>query len=129
MNTKRRKLEKMLWAGVNKTWAVKGLRMHTRYQQCSAPAAGASRASRLSKAQCLPGCVLEKLPKLVACKYKVVGAVGQSFCSDFNKARCWRVSKEASRCSKGLHRCAKVLASGKVCCASKHGAVNCKATR
>ena len=51
MNTKRKKLEKMLWAGVNKTWAVRGLRMHTRYQQCSAPAAGASRASRAKQAK------------------------------------------------------------------------------
>ena len=84
---------------------------------------------RAAKARSLGrvGSVMEVAPRSSACKYKLVGSAGQKFCKDFNKGRCWRAPKKASRCSEGLHRCARVLSIGKVCCAAKHGAVDCPA--
>ena len=103
LKAKKRRIERLLMTGVK--------------------AALAARAPLLERA----GSVLEEVPRLSACKFKVVGSAGQKFCKDFNRGRCWRAAKEASRCSEGLHRCSKVLPIGKACCAKKHGAVDCSA--
>jgi len=48
---------------------------------------------------------------------------GTVLCPDFNKGKCYT---KGPSCGKGVHKCAKVLRSGKPCGMAFHGAHNCR---
>ena len=48
---------------------------------------------------------------------------GKGLCPDWNAGKC---SSKGPSCSKGLHKCAKVLKGGRPCGMSYHGAHNCR---
>jgi hypothetical protein len=48
---------------------------------------------------------------------------GRTLCPDFNSGKC---NTKGPSCSKGLHKCAKVLRAGRPCGMSYHGAHNCR---
>jgi len=48
---------------------------------------------------------------------------GKKLCPDFNKGKC---QTKGPSCSRGLHKCAKVLKGGRPCGMNFHGAHNCR---
>jgi hypothetical protein len=51
---------------------------------------------------------------------------GKTLCPDFNSGKCNIMMGKGQWCNKGLHKCAKVLRSGRPCGMSRHGAHNCR---
>ena len=48
---------------------------------------------------------------------------GKTLCPDFNRGKC---NARGPSCDKGLHKCSKVVRSGRPCGMSSHGAHNCR---